>query len=65
VGKSCRTTITVPAELKARMNAVDEKVNWSAVASQAFEQKLDEIERYRSFVVTDDYSSVSLVGAAR
>lgn len=39
-----RTTITIPGELKARMEAVGSRVNWSAVASQAFENRLSEIE---------------------
>jgi hypothetical protein len=43
MGKHTRTTISVPAALKARMDAVDETVNWSAVACQAFESKLAEI----------------------
>ena len=43
MAKSRRTTITLPAELKAQMESVDEDVNWSAVASQAFKQKLAEI----------------------
>jgi hypothetical protein len=40
---SHRTTITVPFGLKARMDAVSESVNWSAVAAAAFEAKLAEI----------------------
>ncbi|TWU12469.1 hypothetical protein CA54_12930 [Symmachiella macrocystis] len=32
-----RTTITIPRQLKARMKAAGERVNWSAVASEAFE----------------------------
>src|SRR4051794_17293907 len=43
MGKTVRTTISVPAELKARMEAAAEQVNWSAVACQAFEAKLAEI----------------------
>ncbi len=39
-----RTTITVPPDLKARMDAVEESVNWSYVASQAFERHLLEME---------------------
>jgi hypothetical protein len=42
-GKYLRTTITVPAELKARMDAVWEPINWSQVASEAFARKLDEL----------------------
>ena len=43
MSKHARTTITVPADLRARMDAVGEDVNWSALACQAFEQKLAEI----------------------
>lgn len=39
-----RTTITIPGELKARMERVGSRVNWSAVASQAFESQLSELE---------------------
>src|SRR6516225_5119268 len=45
--KHARTTITVPPDLKARMEAVEESVNWSAIACQAFEQRLAEITRRR------------------
>jgi hypothetical protein len=40
-----RTTITVPADLKRRMDAVKEEVNWSALAASAFEAKLAEIAK--------------------
>jgi hypothetical protein len=40
---SHRTTITVPLGLKARMDAVTENINWSAIAAIAFEAKLAEI----------------------
>jgi hypothetical protein len=43
MAKHVRTTITVPPDLKARMDAVEEEVNWSAVAAQAFEQRLAQI----------------------
>ena len=43
MSKSFRTTISVPADLKARMNAIDQDVNWSAVACRAFEKKLAEV----------------------
>jgi hypothetical protein len=39
-----RTTITIPTHIKERMERFKDKVNWSALASQAFEKKLDEIE---------------------
>lgn len=38
-----RTTITVPFELKERMKKARAHVNWSAVACEAFEQKLEEL----------------------
>lgn len=43
-GKYHRTTITVPQELKTRMDAVEGSVNWSFVAARAFEAKLREVE---------------------
>jgi hypothetical protein len=42
--KTHRTTITLPHDLKKRMDAVREQVNWSATAAAAFEAKLLEIE---------------------
>jgi hypothetical protein len=41
---SFRTTISVPRNLKRRMDAVKEGINWSAVACRAFEDKLAEID---------------------
>ena len=38
-----RTTITVPFELKKRMKKMRGQVNWSAVACEAFENKLEEL----------------------
>ena len=40
---SVRTTISLPDELKARMDAVGEPVNWSAEAAKCFERLLGEI----------------------
>jgi len=39
-----RTTISVPRELKGRMDKVKEGVNWSALACQAFQTKLAELK---------------------
>jgi hypothetical protein len=41
--KYARTTISLPPEVKAQMEMVEEPVNWSAVACRAFEDKLAEI----------------------
>jgi hypothetical protein len=38
-----RTTISVPTDLKERMDAVAGQVNWSAVAVRAFEERLAEL----------------------
>jgi len=42
-----RTTISVPDDLKKRMDRVKEPVNWSAVAAKAFDLKLGELARNR------------------
>src|SRR5262245_14260814 len=42
-GNIYRTTVSIPQDLKARMDAVSEPVNWSQVAVRAFEDKLAEI----------------------
>lgn len=38
-----RTTISIPQDLKTRMDKAGEEVNWSAIAARAFEDKLGEI----------------------
>jgi hypothetical protein len=35
-----RINISIPDELKTRMDAVDERVNWSAVAREAFMREI-------------------------
>jgi hypothetical protein len=52
--KYVRTTISVPPQLRERMDAVDESVNWSAVASRAFEAKLVEIAAKKEQKSMDD-----------
>jgi hypothetical protein len=54
MSKYFRTTITVPVGLKARMDAVEEEVNWSAVAAQAFEQRLAQIIQQKGPTNVDD-----------
>jgi hypothetical protein len=49
-----RTNISVPRELKARMDAVQERVNWSAVATEAFQAKLRELESMKEVRGMDD-----------
>ncbi|KKL87683.1 hypothetical protein LCGC14_1932280 [marine sediment metagenome] len=39
-----KTMISIPHDLKCQMANVDEYVNWSAVACQAFQAKLAEIK---------------------
>jgi len=39
-----RTNISIPADLKRRMDKVSEGVNWSALACRAFEDKVAEME---------------------
>ena len=43
--RMARTTISIPDDLKRRMDRVKEPVNWSAIAAEAFELKLGEIAR--------------------
>jgi hypothetical protein len=43
--RTVQTSISIPSHLRSRMDAVDEQVNWSAIACQAFEQKLAEINK--------------------
>jgi hypothetical protein len=42
-GNIYRTTVSVPIDLKERMDAVAGQVNWSQVAVRAFEEKLAEL----------------------
>jgi hypothetical protein len=52
--RSFRTTITVPQDLKRRMDAMKEQVNWSALACRAFEEKLAEIASKKERKTMDD-----------
>jgi len=49
-----RTTISIPDDLKRRMDAVQERINWSAVAAGAFEGKLREVTHQRRDLVLAD-----------
>jgi hypothetical protein len=51
---SHRTTISVPLDLKKRMDKVKEDVNWSALACQAFEGKLAEIAAKKETKTMED-----------
>ena len=41
---SVRMTITVPNDLRRRMEEVIDHANWSAVAARAFEKRVEVIE---------------------
>jgi hypothetical protein len=41
--RSMRSSVSIPPELKARMDASTREINWSAVACEAFERKLIEV----------------------
>ena len=49
-----RTTISVRRDLKRRMDKVKEPVNWSGLASEAFERKLAEIESKKENPIMSD-----------
>jgi hypothetical protein len=49
-----RTNVSLLRELKVRMDAITVPVNWSAVAAQAFEAKLLELESRREVEDLDD-----------
>jgi hypothetical protein len=49
-----RTTITVPSNIKARMDAIGASENWSAIASKAFEHRLLELESTRMTDTIDE-----------
>ena len=42
-------SVSVPNELKQKMNGLDE-VNWSAIARKAFEEKIKEVEIFKKIV---------------
>ena len=42
-----RTMISLPDDLKERMEKAGSNINWSAIARQAFEETLSRIERPR------------------
>jgi hypothetical protein len=49
-----RMNISVPRDLKARMDAVKQPVNWSQTAAQAFEAKLLDLEATKEVETMDD-----------
>ena len=49
-----RTTVSIPRDLKRRMDKVAEDVNWSALACQAFQEKLAEIAARKEEKTMDD-----------
>ena len=49
-----RVTVTVPKDLKARMDAVEESINWSAVASRAFDQTLSDLNSRKGVRKVED-----------
>jgi hypothetical protein len=49
-----RTTISIPDDLKKRMDRVKEPVNWSAIAKEAFELKLGDLARNRKEKTMDN-----------
>ena len=54
-----RMSISLPADLKAQMEAVTEQVNWSALAAKAFRDKLAKINsRKRGATEMDDINRV-------
>jgi hypothetical protein len=53
-GNIYRTTISIPLDLKQRMDATGQGVNWSAVAARAFEDKLAEIAAAKKEKTVDD-----------
>ena len=54
MARCARTTITVRADLKAQMDAIEGDVNWSAVACRAFERELAEIMRRKGAKNVED-----------
>jgi hypothetical protein len=61
--KAFRTTITVPAELKRRMDAADEDINWSALACEAFQAKLGEIAARKVAMTMDNDQAIERLRA--
>ena len=57
-----RTMISLPQDLKERMEKAGGKVNWSAVARRAFEQMLDEVEKPSWSEVTIQLHEKGLAG---
>src|SRR5262245_3383125 len=49
-----RTTISIPPQLKQEMEAEEEGVNWSAVATEAFRHKLLELQSSRKGATMND-----------
>jgi hypothetical protein len=41
-------TLSIPSELKKRMDSIQE-INWSAVAREAFDEKINDLEFIKKF----------------
>src|SRR5262245_16856118 len=63
--RSFRTTITVPQDLKNRMDAIKEDVNWSALACQAFEAKLGEIAAKKARLTMNNAAAIERLRALK
>lgn len=59
-----RMTISVPGNLRERMQAVTEDVNWSAIASRAFEAAIAQIEARKQVKAECQQIQVSLLVAS-
>jgi hypothetical protein len=54
VRNTVRTTISIPTDLRARMDKVQENMNWSAIACSAFEIELGRIAARRQVKDIED-----------
>lgn len=54
MAKTVRSAISIPIELKAKMDAIEESVNWSALACKAFEAKVAEVAKRKAVMDRSD-----------
>lgn len=57
-----RTTISIPDDLKKRMDQLEERVNWSRVAALAFESVIDNFPAYQKAAAKAETMLVRIVG---
>ena len=57
-------TLSIPSELKSRMNNFGE-INWSAVAREAFDEKINDLEFIKKFKAKSTFTEEDAISLGR